>query len=212
MINCKICGVFLENINCTEFCDKCNELLCYVDNDINRLISSMEAVYNYIIQPPIVSVFSAVVDVFPVAKNGYKQCSNKSCKHILPAITKYFNRRGSSPDGLDSWCKECKRDYDKWYHLKKTHGVDKERFYQMLNEQNNCCGICKRPFDLKSPSPEIYPQILRPEIQPNQDHSHATDVRRGLLCKPCNFGLGNFNDDIEMLQNAIRYLKKYQRC
>jgi hypothetical protein len=31
---------------------------------------------------------------------------------------------------------------------------------------------------------------------------------RGLLCAPCNIGLGMYRDDPELLKKALRYLKK----
>lgn len=37
---------------------------------------------------------------------------------------------------------------------------------------------------------------------------HKTGVFRGWLCNNCNFGLGQFKDSHELLQNAIAYLNK----
>lgn len=39
------------------------------------------------------------------------------------------------------------------------------------------------------------------------DHDHATGVNRGVLCAPCNKGLGNFEDNEVFLLRAIRYLQ-----
>lgn len=38
------------------------------------------------------------------------------------------------------------------------------------------------------------------------DHNHATNRFRGTLCLFCNFGLGNFRDNVELLSKAILYL------
>ena len=39
------------------------------------------------------------------------------------------------------------------------------------------------------------------------DHDHLTDTFRAWLCNKCNLGLGNFNDDVQLLQNCIDYLR-----
>lgn len=43
------------------------------------------------------------------------------------------------------------------------------------------------------------------------DHDHKTNKFRGLVCGRCNQGLGHFQDNIEILKLAIKYLKKHQK-
>lgn len=39
-------------------------------------------------------------------------------------------------------------------------------------------------------------------------HCHEKDKFRGWLCGNCNIGLGNFKDNVEILEKAIEYLKQ----
>ncbi len=43
------------------------------------------------------------------------------------------------------------------------------------------------------------------------DHNHATGQAREWICDSCNTGLGRFKDNIEIMQNAIEYLKKHSK-
>ena len=40
------------------------------------------------------------------------------------------------------------------------------------------------------------------------DHCHVTNKFRGWLCHKCNRALGNFNDNVDILKRAIKYLTK----
>ena len=78
--------------------------------------------------------------------------------------------------------------------LKQKYNISLEEYDELLLIQEHCCKICgEHQKDLK------YTLHI--------DHCHKTNIIRGLLCDKCNHGLGLFNDNISLLQNAIEYLK-----
>jgi len=78
--------------------------------------------------------------------------------------------------------------------LQREYGITKEYYKQMLDDQDFKCAICECSFE---------------DQQINVDHDHSTGEVRGLLCSKCNWGLGNFDDNILRLGQAARYLFKY---
>lgn len=69
------------------------------------------------------------------------------------------------------------------------YGLTTEKYNKMVASQNGCCAIC----GLKLNKPYI-------------DHCHQTGLVRGVLCNKCNWGLGMFDDDIDLLASATSYL------
>jgi hypothetical protein len=98
---------------------------------------------------------------------------------------------------LRSQCKPC-REHIKWKSfIVRTYGITAEQYYEMLDEQEGKCAICKSD----SPNSE--------RIESGKlfiDHCHETKKVRGLLCAKCNFGIGYLNDDVSLLQSAIEYI------
>lgn len=86
---------------------------------------------------------------------------------------------------------ETKRARDRKTRIQKKYGLAPLDYSRLLKAQNNCCAICQKP--------------LR-DTRICVDHDHETGLVRGLLCHPCNIGLGNFLDDIRLLSAAIVYL------
>jgi hypothetical protein len=78
--------------------------------------------------------------------------------------------------------------------LRREYGITKKEYKEMLDSQDFCCAICGDSFSNQ---------------QINVDHDHSTGEVRGLLCSKCNWGLGNFDDDILKLSKAAHYLFKH---
>lgn len=81
--------------------------------------------------------------------------------------------------------------------LKIKYNLTEEQYDQLLKNQNYKCLICQNDFDMNN-TKAIH-----------VDHCHETNIVRGILCGTCNKGLGLFKDNIEYLQSAIKYLKRF---
>jgi len=102
------------------------------------------------------------------------------------------------------WLREDrKRDPDKYKDksLMKQYGIGLDGYMSMLEDQNGLCKICNNPETALNPKTKK-PRDLA------VDHCHTTGNVRGLLCTKCNTALGNFKDDISLLEAAIVYLNK----
>ena len=73
----------------------------------------------------------------------------------------------------------------------------------MLEDQNHKCKICEVEIVFGISTKNKMPKGTR---RANIDHCHDTGVVRGLLCNQCNQGIGYLQDDITLLEEAIKYL------
>lgn len=99
---------------------------------------------------------------------------------------KYFYVKKSRKYASYSFCNMCNR-------LRDRYGIIYSDYQNYLSRQNMKCAIC-------------FTQIGS-DCAPAIDHCHKTGKVRGVLCNPCNGGLGMFKDDITLMESAIRYLK-----
>lgn len=73
--------------------------------------------------------------------------------------------------------------------LKYKYGITVEEYDALRGAQGGRCALCGAD-----------PEVLC------VDHCHATGRVRGLLCSPCNTGIGHLRDDVAILRRAIEYL------
>jgi len=85
---------------------------------------------------------------------------------------------------------------DRKIFLKKKYNITIEFYEELLNNQDGKCLICNGVGFIKKGSLCV-------------DHCHISGKIRGLLCHSCNVGLGHYNDNINLLKNAIKYLEKH---
>lgn len=110
-----------------------------------------------------------------------------------------FSLSSGSKDGLNSWCKNCNKESN-WKHvLHYRYNITAKQYELMLKSQNGVCIICGKSETKRDRSKNIQPLSV--------DHNHLTGKVRGLICNKCNVGLGNFNDNPELLRKAAFYLE-----
>ena len=79
-------------------------------------------------------------------------------------------------------------------HRAGRYGLSLQDYRAMCERQGNVCAICRTPGK---------PLCV--------DHCHATDKVRGLLCRDCNLGLGNYKDNPVFTRAATAYLEAARR-
>ena len=109
------------------------------------------------------------------------------------------------------YCRDCKREVrkaDYWNkvdfyrdysrknqrrtRLARVYGMSENDYENLFDVQNGKCAICE--IDI--------PRLVI-------DHNHVTGVVRGLLCDPCNRGIGLLKDNPDVVQKAADYLRKF---
>lgn len=155
-----------------------------------------------------------------------KKC--RKCGIEKPVETGFYVRKDPRRQKFNNECKACilhkrRTDYhaDKTKHqeqarryraknptakrntkLKQAYGIGIQEYERILAEQGGVCAGCKE---------KVTWFRCGKEMPMNIDHCHRTNQIRGILCLHCNRGLGCAKDSIEILQNWIDYLKKYQK-
>jgi hypothetical protein len=78
-------------------------------------------------------------------------------------------------------------------YYRRTFGISADDFDALLEAQGGVCAIC-------ACAPER-------EASFHLDHDHVTGDIRGVLCLSCNQGVGQFQDDPELLERAAAYVR-----
>jgi hypothetical protein len=144
--------------------------------------------------------------------SSFKTCTK--CQGHLPHSD--FSPNGGNKPGLRSRCRSCRSQHEKGNPSSESRlarrrvnfrpspkakreyapdeplyrrGLPDHEYNQMVTNQDDKCAICKSVTKLVV------------------DHCHTSGDIRGLLCGPCNRGIGMFRDSTENLEEAIRYLR-----
>lgn len=136
----------------------------------------------------------AQFDITKVDFDALKQCS--VCKQEKEG--REFHLDYTTRSGLQTCCKSCGNENTSRWQRAGRYGLKPGEYEEMLSIQNYTCGICRSDK-----------AGLNARGKPGRfhiDHNHETGEVRGLLCSPCNKGLGHFRDDPEIMKAAIEWI------
>ena len=143
------------------------------------------------------------MDLFKVVHSIDKSKDSKVCKKckVEKPLTSFqtvaYKKDGSLT--YKSSCNACRRPHK--ILLKETRK-------SMPVPEGHTCPICKSTL-------EQLVEQLSPQATTTQtfvlDHDHKTMTIRDYLCNKCNIALGNFDDDINLLRNAVSYLEEHEK-
>ncbi len=136
---------------------------------------------------------------------SHEVLSCNQCLKILPLSR--FRVRKDRPRGYEYMCMKChyainvknkkkRKLYFIQYYRDWNRGERQRRLVEVGGENMNNCMICGKEFENGK--------------EKHIDHCHATGKTRGILCRGCNVGLGNFKDDEGLMLKAIAYLRLHK--
>jgi hypothetical protein len=133
---------------------------------------------------------------------------SKRCKTCL--IVKeysFFPKHKDCRNGVSGKCKLCENDRKrplinktkrKNYKYKGRYNLTTTDVQEMMNKQEDTCGICKKTISLGD---------IGEKATANVDHCESPWRIRGMLCSYCNVGIGLLKHDIKALEAAILWIK-----
>jgi hypothetical protein len=130
-----------------------------------------------------------------------------------------FKPAKANKDGLSGSCRTCYNlVWRAWYESSNNKASNAERnkkFYesplgkQRLREKRLArYGLDEATFALLDSRSHGLCETCKKVPHEVIDHDHSTGKVRGLLCGPCNRGIGIFGDSVEKLEAAIKYLQQ----
>lgn len=134
-------------------------------------------------------------------RNKSKGILHRVCKecHKVVAQKHYIRNKNKYKNRARTWSQNNKKDRASILRnsdLRRKYNMTIDDYMLMDTQQKGKCAICNTKCRSK--------RILC------VDHCHETGKVRGLLCLGCNTALGNFKDDIVLLEKAIIYLEKHR--
>ena len=92
---------------------------------------------------------------------------------------------------------ERKKQQTRESNYKKWYGITESDYQALLAKQGGKCFLCKTT----KPGGRYKRMCI--------DHNHKTGKIRKLLCRTCNLGIGNLQENHKLLAKAAEYVRKH---
>ena len=139
----------------------------------------------------------------PRPEPTHKDCA--ICKKQKPVeefkVMRTYTRKtdGSTVRHFYSYCRTCDSENSK---MQKSGDPEYQREWRWRTKYNlspeEAKALLASPCDICGDTATVI------------DHDHETGKVRGGLCAKCNSGLGFFDDRVDLLKAAVKYLKYHQ--
>lgn len=146
------------------------------------------------------------------------KCKQEKSLNMFRSMKRTRPKDGDWYEYINPQCRDCenKRNREKYhktgkeqwsltrkkYHVLKCYGLSEKDLFELYDKQKSKCSICLTDIVLTGENVNNVACV---------DHCHDTNKVRGLLCRQCNAGLGQFKDDLSLLKSAIKYLQESEK-
>lgn len=163
----------------THICVECSKLMHY-----------QYLFFPYFIKTPFLYTRATKVYNYQNPTHTHRVC--QLCRWLMPVTTNFEINNCASTTGkvFRKWtCMHCrKKSAQQLRAIKKN--LNMKEYY------GKKCPICLLEMSSKG------------SVRAIPDHCHMTGKLRGIICNNCNTAIGKLNDDPDMLQRALLYLKQ----
>ena len=159
------------------------------------------------------------IDQFAEDRRGdrtYRRNQCTSCRNKRKQANKTDADREKQREYQRAWYQRNKHKQKKQMrenHLLTRYKMTEVEYEEKLAEQGGGCAICGSddPGKLTAKGRQMKSFAVDHDHNccDNDDGRTCGNCVRGLLCHPCNQGMGALKDDPSLLQAAIDYLKSY---
>ncbi len=123
-----------------------------------------------------------------------RKCNTCGLEAHTDSALNLFAKDSRLKYGRKNICKVCVKDQQRHNFVMRRYGITKDEYLQCM-ATSDCCKICSKTTHL------VY------------DHDHSktgVEAFRGVLCRTCNTAIGQLGDNIQGVEQALKYLKEIE--